>query len=830
MEKRPPNIEFPCTPFYPGDHDCIRLLTILPKPKKDVNNTSPIKCLLTNVHICKCYLAPGIPEDALVSRVPSVNFHAQVKNRPSEIYRTPHAFGLIKDSKAGRIPSNTNGKPWLVKPRKSAAKTSLPPGEILADLAAYPEDDGGGMTIVYQRTDDDDDDDDRAKSSRLSSAVRRGLKKILRHWLTRMQKRTTPPPLRRQACGPKFCWGNYVALSYEWGDGPAEKISIEHRSAEGHRVGESPFVIRENLHAALRRLRVMPQFSQGCRLWADAICINQNDSEEKEAQMKIMSSIYQRAGNVLVWLGEGDTQLYRALDVVQVCGRWYRSEYLEAYDDGHPNRAFLHREGAAVDMKIAMEKIKSLARSSCRDIILTGEEAALLNVFFSLTYWRRLWMIQELVMGTADMALVLGERVTEWRYVRDAAFVLAAVKDMFTHVAVEDYRMDCAVRNTIVHVANIAQLGIGTQGRQIQPTLDPNAVMPLITHLRSGPSTGPQRGDVLWQVLKLIAYARCSFPEDRIFGILALPCLPDLAIEHVSKRPLAQIYGEFAAACMNVGRDPLSFLCLVDGVTNELDKNRERHDEMEAIDHQRLPSWVPDLSSERETGIIEGTFRAGYPPDYEWNLLAEDGWEDVDARPEIKLGGDRTLYLSGFVIDAVDGLGGIAWSDVDTDTDYGDPNFVYDLIQPRSSSPWRAELISLQAAICACLTAGTDENGARLRYGRENPDLLGSFVVDWTFADPAQYFVAANWDLRIGGVPIKHYLFNPDDTMVMDNMISQNTWALRQTVAIRTKRKRLMLTERGFLGLVPNSVAAGGRCNHCEGPWTTSDRHGSAGS
>ncbi|EKG16420.1 hypothetical protein MPH_06389 [Macrophomina phaseolina MS6] len=40
-------------------------------------------------------------------------------------------------------------------------------------------------------------------------------------------------------------------------------------------------------------------------LWVDAICINQDDLEERAAQVKIMSRIYDKALEVLVWLGEG---------------------------------------------------------------------------------------------------------------------------------------------------------------------------------------------------------------------------------------------------------------------------------------------------------------------------------------------------------------------------------------------------------------------------------------------------------------------------------------------------------------------------------------------
>jgi hypothetical protein len=38
-------------------------------------------------------------------------------------------------------------------------------------------------------------------------------------------------------------------------------------------------------------------------LWVDAICINQDDIEERNRQVKLMAFIYSRALAVLVWLG-----------------------------------------------------------------------------------------------------------------------------------------------------------------------------------------------------------------------------------------------------------------------------------------------------------------------------------------------------------------------------------------------------------------------------------------------------------------------------------------------------------------------------------------------
>jgi hypothetical protein len=43
-------------------------------------------------------------------------------------------------------------------------------------------------------------------------------------------------------------------------------------------------------------------------IWADALCINQKDTEEKTAQVARMNEIYSDAENVCVWLGSGNPQ------------------------------------------------------------------------------------------------------------------------------------------------------------------------------------------------------------------------------------------------------------------------------------------------------------------------------------------------------------------------------------------------------------------------------------------------------------------------------------------------------------------------------------------
>jgi hypothetical protein len=85
----------------------------------------------------------------------------------------------------------------------------------------------------------------------------------------------------------------YEALSYTWGEEDATKtIELNRRS----------FRVRKNLYDALYHLRSEKEKRV---IWVDAICINQNDNDERSCQVSIMPSIYSRAQKVLVWLGLG---------------------------------------------------------------------------------------------------------------------------------------------------------------------------------------------------------------------------------------------------------------------------------------------------------------------------------------------------------------------------------------------------------------------------------------------------------------------------------------------------------------------------------------------
>lgn len=83
----------------------------------------------------------------------------------------------------------------------------------------------------------------------------------------------------------------FVALSYRWGDPDDQRRAL---------VDGQVTMITASLDGALRGLR-----RRGFRrIWADGLCINQQDTEERAQQVTKMDAIYRSASRVLAWLGE----------------------------------------------------------------------------------------------------------------------------------------------------------------------------------------------------------------------------------------------------------------------------------------------------------------------------------------------------------------------------------------------------------------------------------------------------------------------------------------------------------------------------------------------
>ncbi|KAH6684082.1 heterokaryon incompatibility protein-domain-containing protein [Halenospora varia] len=107
----------------------------------------------------------------------------------------------------------------------------------------------------------------------------------------------------------------YEALSYAWGS-PEKTKSI---TCNG--VG---FLLTVNPFQALQSLR----FSRNATryLWVDAICINQDDYDEKGVQVRHILQIYQKATKVIAWLGAAPEDLAHDLAAASLFSDHYKGK------------------------------------------------------------------------------------------------------------------------------------------------------------------------------------------------------------------------------------------------------------------------------------------------------------------------------------------------------------------------------------------------------------------------------------------------------------------------------------------------------------------------
>src|SRR5690242_19071913 len=106
----------------------------------------------------------------------------------------------------------------------------------------------------------------------------------------------------------------YEALSYTWGDAYLQREIFCNDDATR---SPTPLKVTVNCYEAQQSLRYADQPRS---LWIDAICIDQAKIEERNAQVKMMGSIFADAREVVVYLGE-------SADDSDLVMEWYKNEY-----------------------------------------------------------------------------------------------------------------------------------------------------------------------------------------------------------------------------------------------------------------------------------------------------------------------------------------------------------------------------------------------------------------------------------------------------------------------------------------------------------------------
>ena len=166
----------------------------------------------------------------------------------------------------------------------------------------------------------------------------------------------------------------FEALSYFWGDEAADRtISLNN----------TPFSIKPNLQGALRELS---KAKAERLLWVDAICINQADTNERNEQVRMMSSIYRQATRVVIWMGPRFTG-----------GKSVAAEAIEDFakrqrrgDDSQQLSTFLDNPKNRIETERHLSLFSDYTEAKAVDY--TGGHWPALVDFFDRPWWRRVWV------------------------------------------------------------------------------------------------------------------------------------------------------------------------------------------------------------------------------------------------------------------------------------------------------------------------------------------------------------------------------------------------------------------------------------------------------
>jgi len=183
----------------------------------------------------------------------------------------------------------------------------------------------------------------------------------------------------------------FYCLSYVWGHHPVRyDIYYKHQAIS----------ITENLWDALQRLRYM--LPSETLFWADQISIDQQgNNPEKDHQVALMSKIFPRAVEVLCWLGESDKYTECAYATLKELAPTRKQPALLAQLGG----AYCDPKHSKSDSQL--------------------EKEASLAAFFSRSWFRRVWTLQEVCVPMTGEPLVLcGEHVIGWHDVWGAVTAL----------------------------------------------------------------------------------------------------------------------------------------------------------------------------------------------------------------------------------------------------------------------------------------------------------------------------------------------------------------------------------------------------------------------
>lgn len=263
----------------------------------------------------------------------------------------------------------------------------------------------------------------------------------------------------------------YIALSYEWGSPERAEddgvLRLVRPYWPGLMVNGLARDARPNLLRILRLLRSRIEESQPA-IWVDAICINQQDVDEKGHQVAIIGEIFANARDVVVGLNDTSGTAEQGIE-------------------------YLSKIAAAANARGSQDREPERAMS---DAVAFLEQANAWDAVFGLfsdTWWQRMWVVQEVVLASNAIFLI-----------GSASFSFKAVEDVM--------RAESLIRN-ILSRSNSGHL------HRFVDDLGWTAAKNIVqTRLECAHAKRPSLPVLFWRFHN----HRCTLIQEKIYALLAM--------------------------------------------------------------------------------------------------------------------------------------------------------------------------------------------------------------------------------------------------------------------------------------------------------------------
>ncbi|KAH6704369.1 heterokaryon incompatibility protein-domain-containing protein [Leptodontidium sp. MPI-SDFR-AT-0119] len=313
----------------------------------------------------------------------------------------------------------------------------------------------------------------------------------------------------------------YDALSYVWG--PFDEEDPDFILLDGY-----PFVVTTNLFRALYSLR---REHADRVLWIDAVCIDQNNLNERSSQVQQMRNIYKWAAGTIVWLCDDLPFTSRTFDLLKSVN----AGWLGNMD---------------VDLQVLQQSVFDLHQvlkddAGIRKIVQRGVYGDIAQRDF----WSRIWVVQEVALSS-NVTVQCGSNEVDWQVFSDTIFLNVQSGNID-----EASNMAMATPENVLDIGGLSNIETFSRVRELLS------------------NTSNMR---LSDILALLRRSRSTDPRDMIYGLLGL--VPSSSIKvNYSQANTKDVYLDLVHQCIAEEKSlDIVTLCRKTSAPSD------------------LPSWVPD--------------------------------------------------------------------------------------------------------------------------------------------------------------------------------------------------------------------------------------------